>query len=152
MRSYSFRWFRVGLFLAVVLAVVATGTIALPAQASGSGVLKLKVQPCFGSTWLSDASVSVTIYRPGVGNVDSGGGTTDSVGYVEISFDDLADGDEAHVLVTPPGDAPGSNHTYYCLQPDERYPILFDIGVLGDDTCQDGWYDRTNNIILCLHG
>lgn len=152
MRSHPVRWNRSGLFLATVLVVLAAVLIAQPAQAGSSGVLKLKVRQCYGSSWMSGASADVTIYRPGVGNVDFGSGTTNSAGYVEVSFDDLEDGDEAHVLVTPAGDMPSSNHTYYWANPDDREPGLFDVGILGDDACPDGWYDQINNIILCLHG
>ena len=101
MRIDSAQWLPIAGILVVALALLAASTVAPPALAGVRGLLKLKVQDCYGSSWLSGASVDVTIYRPGVGTVDSGSGTTNSTGYVEIEFDDLEDGDEAHVIVTP---------------------------------------------------
>jgi hypothetical protein len=150
MSSYPVRWLHLCLLLTVVLAVIAAVVLVGPAQAGSSGLLKLKVRQCYGSSWMSGASVDVTIYRPGVGNVDSGSGTTDSVGYVEIPFDDLENGDEAHVIVTPSDDSQGSSHTYYWVGPKDRNPGIFDVGIM-DSPCPDGWYDEAANIILCLH-
>ncbi len=120
------------------------------AEAGDTGTLKLKVQRCLGS-WISGADIDVTIYRPGTGNVDSGSGTTGVSGYVEIVFDDLELGDQALVTVTPVNEDPDSDHTYYWLDPDSRADLEWSLDALTDDACEDGWYDQSRNVILCLY-
>lgn len=120
------------------------------AEAGDTGTLKLKVQRCLGS-WIAGADIDVTIYRPGTGNVDSGSGTTGLSGYVEIVFDDLELGDQALVTVTPVNEDPDSDHTYYWLDPDDRQDAAWSLDALTDDTCDDGWYDQSRNVILCLY-
>lgn len=114
-----------------------------------SGELKLKVRYCIGTTWVSNGAVDVVIYRPGVGNVDSGSGTTDSGGYVAISFTSLEKDDEARVTITPQNQSPDSNHTYCWAE--EGRSGYWALSIQSDSICSDSYYDQQNNIILALY-
>lgn len=136
----------------IVPGILCAGLLAAgPALASDTGVLKLKVQRCFGSNWIGNAQVSVSIVRPGAGEVDSDSGTTDSIGYAEFTFNDLEDGDEAHVTITPGGDTPDASHVYYWTEDESRSEMDFDLGPVYDAICQDGWYEEKDRIFLCLY-
>jgi len=137
-------WFFVTLIL---FAALFLGEVA---EAGDTGTLTLKVQRCLGS-WIAGAAIDVTIYRPGTGNVDSGSGTSGLSGYVEIVFDDLEVGDQALVTVTPVNEDPDSGHIYYWINPDDREVNIWDLTAEYDDTCDDGWYDQSRNIILCIY-
>jgi hypothetical protein len=113
-----------------------------------TGVLKLKVRQCVGTNWISGAEVDVSIYRPGVGQVDSATGYTSATGYVQFSFSSLQSGDEAHVTVTPSGHKSDSGHLYVW---DQDIASEFDVSMSTDSLCSDGWYDQSNHIILCVY-
>jgi hypothetical protein len=81
-KSFSFL---IGAAVAAAL-VLLCSIVVEPAEVGQTGVLKLKVIRCLTPQWISGASVNVAIIRSGVGQVDSGSGTTDSQGYVEITF------------------------------------------------------------------
>jgi hypothetical protein len=145
------RRFRIGLVL-VTMGVALVGLSASrPARASDTGVLKLKVQWCAGSSWVTYGQVDVVITRPGVGQIDSDSGTTDNSGYVEFTFDSLENGDQAHVTVTPSGHDPDDSHVYYWVHDDDHAEVSWDLGIQGDSSCQDGYYNEKLNIILCLY-
>lgn len=148
-----FRSFRItsiliaGLLASLLLSAAGVRTCS----AGDTGILKLKVRTCYSTNWLSNAAVNVSIYRPGVGEVDSAAGSTNGSGYVEFTFYDLVGADQARVTVTPNGLSPDSGHTYYWIPGRGREPGIFDLGIMGMSVCQDGWYDETNNVILCLY-
>jgi hypothetical protein len=124
---------------------------ATPVRAGSTGVLKLHVVDCVGMYELTDARVDVLIHRPDGGTVGSGTGYTNGSGYVEFTFGDLENNDEAHVTVTPSGQSPDSNHMYYWIVPQGRSSGYWDLSFLGDSLCQDGWYDQKNDIIECVY-
>ncbi len=113
-----------------------------------TGVLKLKVRACVGTNWISGAEVDVSIYRPGVGQVDSATGHTDGSGYIQFSFDSLDRGDEARVTVTPSGHKPDSKHLYVW---DEGIADEFEVSESSSPLCSDGWFDQSNHVILCVY-
>lgn len=119
--------------------------------ADATGTLMLKVWGCKTSNWISNAAVSVTVIRPGEGQIDSDSGYTDGSGYVEFTLDGLEAGDEAHVTVTPSGSGPDSDHVYYWVEPEGRVVGYWDTGVLGDSLCVDDWYDQEAGIIKCAY-
>ncbi|MFB3910093.1 MAG: hypothetical protein ACE15D_17020 [Candidatus Eisenbacteria bacterium] len=129
-----------------VLAVASSGEC----EAGTAGVLKLKIGRCGAAGWISDANVSVQIYRPGTGYVDSGYAIADDSGYVQIAFDDLEGGDEARTTVTPKGQSADSGHVYYWVPPDRGYGY-FDLGIGTDSGCEDDWFDYSTNVIQCLY-
>ena len=136
--------------LVVILACLALGIglTASPGAAGDTGVLKLKVRACLGSNWISDADVEVSIQRSGSGEVDSAKATTDTYGYVEFTFYDLEDDDEAHVTVTPSGMNPDASHLYYWVVPGGRTGGAFELSAEHDSLCDDAWYDLVNRIFL----
>ncbi len=150
MQSRSFRFASFLMTGLLTLLLLNTATFST-CSAGETGLLKLKVRPCSSTNWLSGAAVDVVIYRPGVGNVDSASGSTDSAGYVEFTFDDLTSGDQARVTITPVNMNPDTHHTYYWIPGRGRIPGYWDLGVSSMSICQDGWYDETNNVILCLY-
>jgi hypothetical protein len=131
---------------AVLLGLFAS---AVPCLAGESGVLKLKVRLCDGRGWLSDAEVDVTIYRPGEGEVDSASGYTDGDGYIDFTFTDLENADQARVTVTPEGKPPDDGHIYYWVSGGRAG--WWDLGIQGESTCEDSYYDEGANIILLLY-
>lgn len=143
--------------LSVVLALVlGTGLLSVlfpasPCLADTEGVLRLKVKDCQSSKWLVDARVDVLIYRPTVGYMDSDTGYTNGAGYVEFSFSDPEEADEARVTVTPKGQSPESGHVYYWTAPPGDGAGYWDVGIQGDSPCSDGWYDEGLRIIECVY-
>ncbi len=127
--------------------------VSAPACLAGeTGTLKLKVRSCMGMIWLSNAEVDVVIYRPGSGQIDSATGYTSSSGYVEFTFDNLQQADQARVTVTPSGGGPAdSGHTYYWIASSLLSPGQWDVGPDSDSICQDDWYDEGQNIIECVY-
>lgn len=136
--------------------VLAAALLSAPILASGSmaaetGTLKLMVWGCRASGWLSNAAVSVSIIRPGSGQVDSDSGTTNGAGYVEFTFESLEGGDEAHVTVTPSGQASDSHHVYYWVVPEGRTEGSWALDTLVDSGCADDWYDQEAGIFKCAY-
>jgi hypothetical protein len=126
-----------------------TATSSLAAE---KGVLKLMVARCEGEKWIDNARVDVIIYRPGVGQIDSATGYTNSSGYVEFTLGGLAIGDEARTTVTPEGESADSRHTYvWTMGPGDESSGVWDLGITGDSLCSDGWYDQTNRVFECLY-
>jgi hypothetical protein len=150
MQLRSFRFASV-LMTGLLTLLLLNAAVVPTCRAGETGTLKLKVRPCYSTNWLSGAAVDVVIYRPGIGNVDSASESTDSAGYVEFTFYDLSGGDQARVTITPVDLDPDSSHTYYWIPGRGRAPGYWDVGVSGMSVCQDGWYDETNNVILCLY-
>ena len=146
---------RRGLSTSVVLSAIAIGIVLLGSPftvtrcRADTGVLKLKVRSCVGTNWLSNARIDVVIDRPGVGQVDSASGYTNSSGYIEFSFKSLQTSDEAHVTVTPSGQGADSNHVYYWNL--DGLANEWDLGVSSDSLCSDSWYDSTSRIFLCVY-
>jgi hypothetical protein len=139
------------MFIAFVVVAISMIAADCRSWAGTPGVLRLMVQSCVGSSWMSGANISVTIVRSGAGAVDTGSGVTNSAGYVEIAFDDLETDDEAVVTVTPANQGPRSEHIYLWVDFDDR-PGIFDIEVGSSrGGCDDGWYNETSDIILCRH-
>jgi hypothetical protein len=138
---------RCAVFGTVLLGLLAS---SVPCTAGQSGDLKLKVRLCVGRDWLSGAEVDVVIYRPGVGEVDSDNGYTDGEGYIDFTFTDLENGDQAKVTVTPEGMPPDEGHIYYWNSGEGRAG-WWDLGIQGESICKDSWYDEQNNIILLLY-
>lgn len=137
---------------AVAFIVAVASVVVDPAWASSPGQLKLRVARCSNGAWVSGAAADVQIYREsGGGPVAYGSGTTDGDGYVTISFSDLEDGDEAHVTVTPSGESSDNGHIYYWVDPGDRDAGTFDLGVSVDQSCTDGWYSQSSNVILCRY-
>ena len=143
----SFSLIRGAVLGAVLLGLFAS---AVPCTAGQSGDLKLKVRLCVGTIWVSDAEVDVIIYRSGEGEVDYDNGFTDDVGYIDFTFTDLENADQAWVTVTPKGMSPDDEHTYYWLAGRGRAG-WWDLGIQGDSICEDSWYDEEKNIILLLY-
>jgi hypothetical protein len=126
--------------------------MATSSLASDKSALKLMVARCDGEKWLENAQVDVIIYRPGVGQIDAATAYTNSSGYVEFSFASLAIGDEARTTVTPDDESPDSGHTYYwTMGPGDESSGVWDLGVTGDSSCSDGWYDQNNRVFECLY-
>lgn len=146
MRSHSLR-----LAVALICLMVAFGLLAAPSTAGDTGVLKVKVRQCLGNNWIGGAAVEVSIQRSGSGEVDSAKGTTDGSGYVEFTFYDLEDDDEAHMTVTPDGMDPDAGHVYYWEVPGGRAGGAFELAADTDSICDDCWYDMINRIFLCKY-
>lgn len=126
--------------------------MATSSLASDKSVLKLMVARCEGEKWIDNAQVDVIIYRPGVGQIDSATGYTNSSGYVEFTFASLAIGDEARTTVTPEGESPDSRHTYvWTMGSGDSAGGVWDLGTTGDSLCSDGWYDQNNRVFECLY-
>ncbi|MBD3236387.1 MAG: hypothetical protein GF330_06775 [Candidatus Eisenbacteria bacterium] len=128
------------------------GGLAVPsAYASGAEDLKLMVLDCFTEEKIDSALVEVVLWRSGQGQIDSDSDYTDE-GYVEFSFDDLEDDDEARVTVTPPDGNADASHTYYWVEgEDPQNPDGWDLAGTLDDLCEDGWWDRRNHVFECLY-
>lgn len=142
-----------GLMLGEALcAVVLALCLLTPTSSAGcSTVLKLKVWRCSTSTWTSGAAVSVSVVRPGYGQVGSANKTTDGSGYVDFSFSGLEADDEAHVTVTPSGSGSDSDHVYALTQA-ERAGVCWDMSDTADSGgCSDDWYDIDERIIKCAY-
>lgn len=134
---------------ASLLGLAAMATSGLAAD---TGALKLNVARCVGGGAIAEAQVDVIIYRPGVGQVDSATGYTNTAGYVEFTFTSLEIGDEARTTVTPDGESPDAGHTYvWTTRPGDAGGGDFDLGTQGDSMCSDGWYDLSNRIFECLY-
>ena len=142
-----------GLFRVILTLVVSAVLIvaASPAIAGDTGVLKLKVKACNSLNWIVDGRVDVEVTRPGGGTIDTATGYTDDDGYVELTLTNLEEKDIAHVTVTPVGQSPDSNHTYYWVVDQGRTPGWWDLGGPAYSLCSDGWYDEGNDIILCMY-
>lgn len=137
--------------LLLIAALMCAPILASSGQAASAGTLKLMVWGCKGSGWLSNAAVGVGIVRPGAGLVDSDSGYTNSSGYVEFTFDDLENGDQAHVTVTASGSGPDSDHIYYWIVPQGRSAGYWDLDGMEDSGCTDDWYDQEAGIIKCAY-
>jgi hypothetical protein len=136
-------------FSLVLIGVLNIALTAGSAQAD-TGTLKLMVASCQTGEWLSDAQIDVLIYRPGVGQVDSGSGYTNSTGEFDMTFTSLVVGDQARVTVTPKNGSPDSGHVYYWASGSgDQLGGVFDINSIGDSICMDGWYDQGKDIIKC---
>lgn len=109
-------------------------------------LLKLKVIRCLTPVWISNAQVSAVIYRQGSGQIGSDSGTTNTSGYVELSFDDVEAGDNAVVTVTPNGEGADGDHQFSCVD-DGRGSCAWSVGPQGNKSCVDSWYDQANQII-----
>ena len=134
---------------ASLLGFTGTATSSLAAEKS---VLKLMVARCEGGGSIGSAKVDVIIYRPGVGQVDSATGYTNSSGYVEFTFASLEIGDQARTTVTPKGESADSGHTYVrTMGPGDESSGVWDLGITGDSLCSDGWYDQNNRVFECLY-
>jgi hypothetical protein len=138
--------FAIALAIGIVLLV---NPITITSCRAETGVLKLKVRGCVGTNWLSNARIDVVIDRPGVGQVDSASGFTNSSGYIEFDFKSLQTSDEAHVTVTPSGQGADSNHVYYWSLDD--LTDEWELGMSSDSLCSDSWYDSTSRIFLCVY-
>jgi hypothetical protein len=126
--------------------------MATSSLAADKGVLKLMVARCEGEKWIDNAQVDVILYRPGVGQVDSALGYTNSSGYVEFTFASLEIGDEARTTVTPEGESADSRHTYvWAAGLGDQNDGSWDLGITGDSLCSDGWYDQNNRVFECLY-
>lgn len=135
----------------LILLLAGLPFLAEKGHAGVTGVLKLKVKSCWSVGWLSDARIDVVIWRTGVGQVDSATDYTDNDGYLEIAFDDLEDEDKALVTVTPSGQSPDDDHTYYWILSQGYREGYWDLGTQGDSGCEDGWYSEKENVILCVY-
>jgi hypothetical protein len=132
--------------LAVLLLALAPGRNA----AADTGTLKLKVQRCVGSGWLSDARIDVSVTRSGAGEIASATGYTNSSGYVEFTFSNIQTDDQAQVTVTPSGEHADGNHSYV-WKLNQQHIGFWDLSATTDSGCSDGIYDPDENIILCVY-
>jgi hypothetical protein len=132
-------------------ALLALMIAVMPAHASQTGTLKLKVLRCQTPQWIADARVDVEVRTPGGSTIDTAYGYTNNQGYVEFTFTNLDDKDEAKVTVTPSGEHSDGNHTYYWVAGSDRSPGLWDFDFQLDSLCSDGWYDQSNDIIQCVY-
>ncbi len=147
MRIRSFRL----VVAALCAALLCAALLPSPSAAGETGVLKLKIRPCASNNWLVGAAVDVSIQRSGYGEVESGKGTTDDAGYVELTFTGLENDDEAHVTVTPQGMSADPNHVYYWVSSRARAESSFSLQPGSDSLCSDSWYDYANRIFLCKY-
>ena len=134
----------VGALAGFCLACTSTASLA-----DDAGTLKLKVNRCPNTGWISGARVDVVVTRVNVGQIDSAAAYTDGKGYVEFTFTNLQGGDQATVTVTPSGESSDPNHWYRWVSGGGRSTGIWDLDINYDAPCADSWSDQTNDIILC---
>ena len=142
-------WRNARRFLPALLVTLSTGLpylLATPVLAGETGVLMLHVLRCSTMSPITGAAVDVVLYRPGVGQIDADAGSTNGQGRVDFTFEDLEPGDQAQVTVTPSGENPDGDHTYYWVVPDDRAAGTWDVSDFEDDQCADARADKDGTI------
>ncbi len=118
-------------------------------SAQAGDYLRLTVTDCNGQV-IDGALIEVTLYRLGVGDIDSDSGYTDGSGRAAFYFDDLEAGDEAHVVVTPAGQEPDGDHVYTYKGGGQDDLTAWDLGQQVPNSCSDFW-GKQYRYIHCIY-